>query len=130
MRQHVQLSHYLGDYTSEFIDRKSIADRAALRGGIHATTQTIWNSGLGLSWEKTIVVIRAMMAAHGFVFRDPGEGKIGWGEYTTMLKNVPVAEQLDRVVRTHRAELGAVGWYLNELTAVMLRVQRYLDGNN
>lgn len=127
--QHVQLSYYLGEYTSEFVDRKSAAERAALRGGIRATTQTIWNSGLGLTWEKTIAVIRGMMAAHGFVFRDPGEGRTGWGAYTMMLKNVPVAEQLDRVVRTHRAELGAVGWYLNELTAVMCRVEKYLEAN-
>lgn len=127
--QHVQLSHYLGDYTSEFVDGKTAAERAALRGGIHATTQTIWNSGLGLSWEKTIVVIRAMMAAHGFVFRDPGEGTATWDGYAMAVKNVAVAEQLDRVVRTHRTDLGAVSWYLNELTAVMYRVERYLEAN-
>lgn len=70
-----------------------------------------------------------MMGQHGFRFRDPGEGRTGWGAYTMMLKNVPVAEQLDRVVRTHRAELGATGWYLNELTAVMWRVEKYLVAN-
>lgn len=128
-RQHVQLSHYLGEYTSEFVDRKSATERAALRGGIYSVTQTIWNSGLGLSYEKTIVVIRAMMATHGFVFRNPGEGKTSWGPYTMMVKDVGVAEQLDRVVRTHRAEMGAVGWYLNELTAVMCRVVKYLEAN-
>lgn len=126
-RQHVQLSSYIGSYTSKFLENKSPQQRAALRESIRATTKSIWDDGQGGSWENTTRVIRAMMAQHGFVFREPGEGIIGWDGYATKVPDVGTVEQLDRIVRTHRAELGAVGWYLNELTAVLYRVAKYLD---
>lgn len=126
-RQHVQLSSYLGEYTSAFLVNKTLSERAALMGAIQATTKLIWDSGAGLSWVATTKAIRVMMGQHGFVFREPGEGKTGWGGYAIMVPDVGVLEQLDGVVRTHRAELGAEGWYLNELTSVL--VLEYLENN-
>lgn len=126
-RQHVVLSSYLGDYTSEFLDAKTTSQRAALLASIYSTTKMIWDSGAGLSWEVTTQMIRMVMAQHGFVFREPGEGQTGWDGYATKVPDVGAVEQLDKVVRTHRDELGATGWYLNELTAVLLRVGQYLE---
>lgn len=128
-RNRMVLSSYLGDYTSEFLSARTPSQRATLLEDIKSTVTKIWNSGAGLSWAATIQVIRTMMAHHGFVFREPGEGQIGWGGYATMVPNIPTVEQLDRVVRTHRDELNATGWYLNELTAVLLRVTQYLQSN-
>lgn len=128
-RQHVQLSSYLGEYTSEFLDSKTCCERAALLGSIRATTKGIWDSGSGMPFEMSMKVIRTMMAEHGFVFREPGEGETGWHGYALMVPNVDVLEQLDRAARTHRADLGAAIWYFTELVAVLYRIVKYLEEN-
>lgn len=102
-RQHVQLSSYLGEYTSEFLDCKTCCERAALLGSIRAKTKSIWDSGSGMHFEMSMKVIRTMMAEHGFVVREPGEGRTGWNGYASMIPDVDVLEQLDRAARTHRA---------------------------
>lgn len=51
------------------------------------------------------------MSQHGFEFRDPGEGQTGWDRYATKVPGVTTPE---RVARTHRDELGAVGWVVFE----------------
>lgn len=95
-RQHVYLSSYLGDYTSAFLDSKTCCQRAALLGCIRATTKMVWDSGAEMTYEMTMKVIRTMMAEHGFVFREPGEGETGWRGYATMVPDVDALEQLDR----------------------------------
>lgn len=128
-RQQVHLSSDLGVYTSAFLDSKTCCERAALLASIRATTKMIWDSGANMPFEMSMKVIRTMMAEHGFVFREPGEGETGWNGYSAMVPDVDVLEQLDRVVRTHRADLGAAIWYFTELVAVLYRIVKYLEEN-
>lgn len=74
-------------------------------------------------------MVRTMMAEYGFAFREPGEGETEWSGYSMMVPDVTVLEQLDRVVRTHRALLGVELWYFTELVTVMYRVVKYLEEN-
>lgn len=127
--QHVQLSSHLGEYTSAFLDIKTCCERAALLGSIRATTKMVWDGGVEMTHASTIKLIRLMMAQHGFVFRDPGEGKTGWNGYAMMVPHVDTREQLDRVVRTHREDMNMEVWYLAELVAVLMAVVKYLQEN-
>lgn len=127
--RHTVLSSYIGEYTSEFLDTKSDFQRTSLLSSIRWMTKNMWDSGAGLSCEVKIRVIRRMMAYYGFRFRDPGEGETGGDGYSTKVPDVGVVEQLGRVVRTQRVEMGEMEWYLNELTAVLLRVGEYLESN-
>lgn len=128
-RQHVYLSSYLGDYTSAFLDSKTCCERATLLGCIRATTKMVWDSGAAMPCHMTTKVIRTMLAEHGFVFRDPGEGATGWAGYATMVPDLDPLEQLDRVVRTHRRDMNVEVWYLTELVGVMIRIAKYLEEN-
>lgn len=128
-KQDVYLSSYLGEYTSAFLDSKTCCERAALLGCIRATTKIIWDSGAEMDWKMKTKVVRTMMAEHGFVFREPGEGRTQWTEYATMVPDVDVLEQLDRVVRTCRAHLGEARWYFTELVGVLFRIVKYLEEN-
>lgn len=128
-RQHRVLSSYIGEYTSEFLDAKNASQRAELLGSIRATTKIIWDSGAGFCCDTKTKVIRAMMAPHGFVFREPGEGKTGWEGYAMYVPRVGAVEQLGRIVRSHRHKLGSEQWYLLELITVLLRVGEYLETN-
>lgn len=128
-RQHTVLSSHIGDYTSEFLDSKSAYERAALLGSIHATTKTIWDTDTIFGYPGIIQIIRTMMAPHGFVFREPGEGKTGWDGYALNVPQVGAIEQLERLVRTRRVKLDAEQWYLLELTTVLQRVGEYLEAN-
>lgn len=128
-RQHVQLSLYIGEYTSAFLDSKTCCERAALLASIRVATKMVWDSGTGMPFETTLKMVRVMLAEYGFVFREPGEGETGWGGYSMMVPDVPVREQLDRVVRTHRVKLGEDLWYFTELVTVMYRIVKYLEEN-
>lgn len=128
-RQPIQLSWYLGDYTSAFLDGKTCCERAALLASIRVLTKITWDSGTGMTFEVTTREIRKMMAQHGFEFREPGEGETGWGGYSMMMPDVPVLEQLDRLVRTHRDSMGAPMWYFTELITVLFRIVKYLGEN-
>lgn len=122
------LSSYIGDYTSEFLDAKTASQRAALLAAIESTTKMMWDSGVDMTWQNKVQVIRTMMLQHSFVFRDPDEGQTGWEGYAMKVPDVGAVEQLDRVVRTIRVGLG-IGWYLVELIAVLLRVGQYLESH-
>ncbi|KAL0634533.1 hypothetical protein Q9L58_006552 [Maublancomyces gigas] len=125
-RQHVQLSSYIGEYTSAFLDSKTCCERASLLASIRVACKIAWDSGFGLPLERT-KIFRAMLAEYGFVFREPGEGETGWGGYSMLVPDVPVLEQLDRLVRTHRVKLGESLWYFTELVTVMYRIVKYLE---
>lgn len=126
-RQHVVLSSYIGDYTSAVLDGKSASERAALLEAIRVTTKVIWDSGVSLGYLSMVKMIRTMMAPHGFVFREPGEGKTAWEGYATNVPEVGAVEQLDRLVRTRRAGFGVEQWYSLQLTSVLCRIGEYLE---
>lgn len=129
-RQHVQLSSNIGEYTSAFLDSKNCCERAALLASIRVACKMVWDTGCGLPFETTMKMFRTILAEYGFVFREPGEGETGWGGYSMLVPDVAVLEQLDRVVRTHRAELGVDMWYYTELVTVLYRIVKYLEENN
>lgn len=128
-KQHVYLSSYLGEYTSEFLDSRTCCERAAMLGCIRATTKILWDSGVEMEWTVKTKVVRTMMAEHGFLFREPGEGRTQWTGYATMVPDVDVLEQLDRVVRACRGNLGEADWYFTELVGVLHRIVKYLEEN-
>lgn len=128
-RQHVVLSSYLGDYTSEFLDAMCAPQRTALLGSIRCVTKFIWDSDEipGCAWITN--GLRKMMGEYGFVFREPGEGAVRWEGYAVNVPRVGAVEQLGRQVEAQREGLGGAEWYLLELTTVMLNVGRYLEAN-
>lgn len=128
-RQHVVLSSHIGDYTSEVLDAMSAAERAALLASICCTTKTIWDHDLGVNCAGIIKIIRTMMAEHGFVFREPGEGNTTLDGYVAYVPSVGAVEQLERVIRWRRAKLGTDQWYLLELTTVLHGIGKYLEQN-
>lgn len=128
-RQHLVLSSHIGEYTSECLDAKSVPERAALLASIRSTTKMIWDHNLALKCGPIIQIIRTMMAEHGFVFRDVGEGKTDREGYVTNVPLVPAVEQLERLVRWRRVKFGADQWYLLELKTVMHRIGEYLEKN-
>lgn len=128
-RQHVALSCSLGDYTSQFLDAKSVSDRAALLASIRNTSLTILGGRATNTCEGIANLMRTMMGNHGFVLRGPGEGQREWPWHNAMLTLVTGVEVLDGLVRARLESHGSQQWYLLELLTVVLRVAEYLEAN-